>query len=109
VLEGPVRRAGDRVWILLALSETETSWVVWRDKITRQYDDLLGALDETVTRIAATVVGRVEDVSVVAARRKPPGNMSAFECLLRGIDHHRLGSVTDDNARQAVRWFDRAI
>jgi adenylate cyclase len=109
VLEGQVRRTGDRVWILLTLTETETSSVVWRDKILRPYDELLDALDETVTKIAATVVGRVEDVSVVVARRKPPENMSAFECLLRGIDHHRLGGVTDDNAREAVRWFDRAI
>jgi adenylate cyclase len=109
VLEGQVKRTGDRVWILLVLSDTETSSVVWRDKILRPYDELLDALDETVTKIAATVVGRVEDVSMVAARRKPPENMSAFECLLRGIDHHRLGGVTDDNAREAVRWLDRAI
>jgi tetratricopeptide (TPR) repeat protein len=46
---------------------------------------------------------------MVAARRRPPESIEAFECLLRGIDHHRLGGVTDDNAREAVRWFSRAI
>lgn len=35
--------------------------------------------------------------------------MTAFECLLRGMDHHRLGGVTDDNAREAVKWFTKAI
>jgi adenylate cyclase len=29
--------------------------------------------------------------------------------VLRGIDHHRLGGVTDDNAREAVKWFSKAI
>lgn len=35
--------------------------------------------------------------------------MSAYECHLRGLEFHRLGGVTDDNLREAVRWFDRAI
>ncbi|RWQ59653.1 hypothetical protein [Mesorhizobium sp.] len=46
---------------------------------------------------------------MVAARRKPPENVTAFDCLLRGLDHHRLGGVTDDNARQAVGWLSKAI
>jgi adenylate cyclase len=45
----------------------------------------------------------------MAARRKPPENMTAFDYLLRGLDHHRLGGVTDDNARQAVDWLTKAI
>jgi len=82
---------------------------VWSDKITRPFDEVLDLLDETVSKIAATVFGRVEDASMVAARRRPPQNMTAFECLLRGIDCHRLGGVTDDNVYEAIKWFDKAI
>jgi TolB-like protein len=109
VLAGQVRRLGDRVRISLTLSETETGSVVWSDKITRPFDELLDLLDETVSKIAATVFGRVEDAGMVAARRRPPQNMTAFECLLRGLDHHRLGGVTDDNVHEAIKWFDKAI
>jgi class 3 adenylate cyclase/TolB-like protein len=109
VLDGQVRRLGKSIRIGLTLSETEVGSVVWSDKINRPFEDLLDVLDETVPKIAATVVGRVEDASIVAARRRPPDNIEAFECLLRGIDHHRLGGVTDDNAREAVRWFSKAI
>jgi adenylate cyclase len=35
--------------------------------------------------------------------------MRLSSVLLRGIDHHRLGGVTDDNAREAVKWFTKAI
>jgi tetratricopeptide (TPR) repeat protein len=35
--------------------------------------------------------------------------MTAFEHLLRGVDYHRLGGVTDDNARAAVKCFTKAI
>jgi tetratricopeptide (TPR) repeat protein len=73
------------------------------------FEDLWDTLDEVVSKIAATVVGRMEDASIVAARRRPPDNIEAFECFLRGIDDHRLGGVTDENAREAIKWFGKAI
>jgi TolB-like protein len=109
VLDGQVRKFAKTIRIGLTLSETEAGSVIWSDKITRPFDDMLDVLDETVSKIAATVAGRMEDASIVAARRRPPDNIEAFECLLRGIDHHRLGGVTDENAREAASWFSKAI
>ena len=109
VLDGQVRKIGTNIRIGLTLSETEAGSVVWSDKIALPFEDLLDMLDLTVSKIAATVAGRMEDASMVAARRRPPDNIEAFECVLRGIDHHRLGGVTDDNAREAVKWFSKAI
>ena len=109
VLEGQVRRIGDSIRIVLTLSETESGTVVWCDKMTRNYADLVSLLDETTARIAATVAGRIQDAGMVALRRKAPSNMTAFECLLKGMDHHRLGGVTETHVREAVSWFDKAI
>ena len=109
VLEGQVRKIGERVSISLTLSETDQGTVVWSDKIHRSFDEILTLLDETAAKIAATVSGRMEDAAMVAVRRKLPENMTAFDCLLRGLDHHRLGGVTDDNAHQSVGWFTKAI
>jgi adenylate cyclase len=109
VLDGQVRRIGKTIRVSVTLSETEAGSVIWSDKVTRPFENLLDILDETVAKIAATVAGRIEDAGIVAARRRAPDNIQAFECLLRGIDHHRLGGVTDDNAREAVKWFSRAI
>jgi adenylate cyclase len=109
VLDGQVRKIGKNFRLGLTLSETEAGSVVWSDKIAHPFEDLWDMLDVTVSKIAATVAGRMEDASMVAARRRPPDNIEAFECVLRGIDHHRLGGVTDDNAREAVKWFSKAI
>lgn len=109
VLDGQVRKAGANIRIGLTLSETDVGSVVWSDKIVRPSEELWDALDETVSKIAATVVGRMEEASMIAIRRRPPENFEAFECLLRGIDHHRLGGVTDDNALEATKWFSKAI
>jgi hypothetical protein len=95
VLEGQVRKTEDSVRIGLTLSETEAGSVVWSDRITRPFGELLDVIDSTVSKIAATVAGRMDDASTVAARRRPPENITAFECLLRGLDHHKLSGVTD--------------
>jgi TolB-like protein/class 3 adenylate cyclase len=109
LLEGQVRQIADRIRVSMTLSDTDSGSVVWSDKIMRPFGELLVVLDEIVRRIAATVFGRLEDANMVLARRKAPQNMTALECLMRGIDHHRLGGVTPDNAREAVKWFTRAI
>lgn len=109
VLEGQIRKLGSTVRIVLTLSETEEGTVVWTDRLQRPFDELMDLLDEVTSRVAATVSGRVLENTMVAARRKAPENMSALECVFRGLEHHRLGSVTEDHSREAVRWFDRAI
>ena len=109
MLEGQLRKFRERVSIGLTLSETVQGAVVWSDKFQRSFEEILSLVDETAAKIAATVSGRMEEEEIVAARRKPAENMTAYDCLLRGLDHHRLGGVTDDNARQAIDWFTKAI
>ena len=103
-------RFGKTIRIGLTLSETEAGSVVWSHKIIRPFQDLLDVLDETVSKIAASVAGRMDDAS--RAGRLDESRLiiaEAFECYLRGIDHHRLGGVTDENAREAIKWFSKAI
>ena len=109
VLSGRLRRLGTRVRMTLALAETEDGRIVWNDRIERPFETLLDTLDEIVAHIAATVIGRLEEADIAAARRQRPDSMSAYECHLRGLEFHRLGGVTDENLIEAVKWFDRAI
>ncbi len=109
VLSGNLRRIGQRVRINLSLSETGEGRIVWNDRIERPFETLLETLDEIVAHVAATVMGRLEEADIVAARRQRPESMSAYECHLRGLEFHRLGGVTDENLVEAVKWFDRAI
>lgn len=107
VLDGQVRKIGERISVSLALSDTEHGTVVWSDKI--QLENILSLVDETAASIAATVFGRMEHAATIAARRKHPENMTAFDCLLRGLDHHRLGGVTEKSSVDAFNWFNKAI
>ncbi len=109
VLSGTVRQIGPGVRMSLSLSETDTGSVVWNDRLSQPFDELAERLDEVVSRIASTVLGRIEESDIAAARRLRPESMTAYEFHLRGLEYHRLGGVTDDNLRQAVNWFERAI
>lgn len=109
VLTGTIRQIGSQIRLSLSLSETETGGIVWSDRLNESLDDLIGRLDELVSRIASTVLGRIEESDIAAARRLKPESMTAYEFYLRGLGYHRLGGVLDENLREATRWFERAI
>ncbi len=88
VLSGNLRRMGARVRINLSLAETSEGRIVWSDRIERPFETLLDTLDEIVAHVAATVIGRLEEADIAAARRQRPESMSASECHLRGLGFH---------------------
>ncbi len=109
VLTGTIRQFGSQIRLSLSLSETDTGGVVWSDRRNESFESLVDRLDELVSRVASTVLGRIEENDIVAARRLKPESMTAYEFYLRGLEYHRLGGVLDENLRQATRWFERAI
>jgi adenylate cyclase len=109
VLSGNLRRRDAKIRINLSLAETEEGKIVWNDRVEQSFETLLDTLDDILAKIAATVIGRLEEADIAAARRKRPDSMSAYECHLRGLEFHRLGGVTDENLVEAIKWFDRAI
>jgi adenylate cyclase len=109
VLTGTIRQIASRLRLSLTLTETETGTVVWSDRLSQPFDELVEGLDKLVSHIASTVLGRIEDSDIVAARRLKPESMTAYEFYLRGLEYHRLGGITDENTRQAMHWFMRAI
>lgn len=82
---------------------------MWSDRIDRPFDEVMDLLDDITARIAATIVGRVEQTEIAATRLKRPEMMSAYEHYLRGVEFHRIAGISDKNAREAIAWFDRSI
>ena len=109
ILEGQVRRLGNQVRISVRLINVQSGEHLWAERFDRPFDELFDILDELVSHIVGTIVGRVEAADMAEARRKRPEDRTAYDYLLRGLEYHRLGGVTLDNVREAVKWFDRAI
>lgn len=108
-LEGSVRRFGDRLRITVQLCRTETGESVWADRFDCEMKEIFDVQDEIAARIVSTVVDRVETTRLAVAKRKRPNDLNAYECVLHGLEYHRLGGVTLEDARLAVEWFDKAI
>ena len=108
-LEGSVRKMGDRVRITSQLINTRTGDHVWADKYDRNLADLFAVQDELANSIVSIVAGKIERESLVAAKKKKPADMYAYDCLLRGLEHHRLGGVTQEDEEQALHWINMAI
>jgi len=82
VLEGSVRRSGDRVRINAQLIDAETGTHLWAERFDHYIDDLFVLQDEVTCRIAIAL--NVELVSAEASR--PVENPDVFDYILRGRD-----------------------
>jgi adenylate cyclase len=107
ILEGSVRKAGDRIRVTVQLIDAETDRHIWAERYDRQLEDIFAIQDEMTRAIVATLPGRVEAATHDRAKRKPTDNMAAYECVLTAkVLHHR--SIREANA-EAQRLLDRAI
>jgi adenylate cyclase len=107
VVEGSVRKAGNRVRITVQLIEAETDRHIWAERYDRELEDIFAIQDEVTAAIVATLPGRLEANARSRAERKPPANMAAYECVLEAkLLHHR--SAPEDNSR-ALNLICRAV
>ncbi len=100
VVEGSVRKAGNRVRITVKLIEAESDHHIWSERYDRELEDIFAIQDEVTSAIVATLPGRLEADVRNRAERKPPVSMAAYECVLEAkILHHR--AKLRDNTRAA--------
>jgi len=107
VVEGSVRKAGNRVRVTVQLIDGQLDHHIWAERYDRELEDIFALQDDVTAAIVATLTGRVEHATGQQVGRKPTENMTAYECVLAGkLLHHR--STAEDN-RKAQHLLDRAI
>jgi adenylate cyclase len=107
VLEGSVRKVGDRVRVTVQLIDAQTDRHIWAERYDRKLEDIFAIQDEVTGAIVATLPGRVEAATHERAKRKRTDNMAAYECVLAAkVLHHR--SQREANA-EALLLLDRAL
>jgi adenylate cyclase len=107
VIEGSVRKVGNRVRITVQLIDAERDRHVWAERYDRNLEDIFAIQDEVTSAIVATLPGRVEAASTERAARKLTDNMAAYECVLAAKTLHHRSNATDNAA--ALRLINRAI
>ena len=107
VVEGSVRKAGNRVRINVQLIDGLADRHVWAERYDRELEDIFALQDEITSAIVAMVPGRIEADNSDRARRIPTESMPAYECVLAAkVLHHKSNKL--DNA-EASKLLERAI
>jgi len=107
VLEGTVRKAGDRLRITAQLTSTEDGRLLWSQRYDRQLVDVLAIQDEIATTIVNTLRATMfADVSAHVPRRYTE-NIQAYGLYLKG--RYEWNKRTQEGVAAAIRYFERAI
>jgi adenylate cyclase len=107
VVEGSVRKAGNRVRITAQLVAAESGNHVWAERYDRDLEDIFAVQDEVARTIVATVAGRVDDAGAERTRRRPTSDMAAYDYLLRASSH--VYGYTRDDITKARSYIEKAI
>ena len=106
LVEGSVRRLGERVRITTQLIDARTGNQVWAERYDRPMADLFALQDEVVRTIVGTLVGRVYVSAAEHLRHRPPSNPAAYDLTMRA---NWLAWDQASTRAEAKRCFERAI
>jgi adenylate cyclase len=109
IVEGSVRKAGNRVRVTAQLIEVVTGHHVWAERYDRNLEDIFDVQDEITETIVSTLAGRIEAAGIERAKRKNTENMVAYDYLLRGLDFYKSGRITREETVHAVEMFTKAV
>jgi adenylate cyclase len=107
VLEGSVRRSGNRVRINAQLIDATNSNHLWAQRFDRNLEDLFSVQDEVTQSIVAVLPERVQAAAFEAASRKTSNSLDAYDHLLRGKYCHHLETLEANGEAEA--HFDRSM
>jgi TolB-like protein/class 3 adenylate cyclase len=102
VLEGSVRRSGDRVRVTAQLVEAETGNHVWAERYDRDLADIFAVQDEITERVVAAIEPELYAAEQVRSQSKPPDSLDAWECVIRALSLIGQGTRDENTAAEAL-------
>ncbi|MGB5659786.1 MAG: protein kinase [Thermoanaerobaculia bacterium] len=97
VLQGSVQTAGDKIRLTAQLSDTRDGRQLWGESYDRDLtaSDLFSLQDELTGEVLSAIAGSygaLFQAELAQARRKPPANLDAYDCVLRVYDYLQIHS-----------------
>jgi len=107
VLEGSVRKAGERIRIATQLIETEAAAHLWADKFDGSVADVFDVQDQITTEVVGAIEPSVRKAEIERAKRKRPDDLTAYDLYLRALAH--MHEVTPEGRIAALGLIDQAL
>jgi TolB-like protein/class 3 adenylate cyclase/Tfp pilus assembly protein PilF len=107
VLEGSVRKAGNRVRITGQLINASTGAHLWADRFDGELANIFDLQDRVAASVVGTIAPKLEQAEIERAKRKPTESLDAYDYFLRGMAaFHQL---TKPGNEEALALFSRVI
>ena len=106
VLEGSVRRDGQRVRIIAQLIDASTNAHLWADRFDGALEDIFDLQDQVTTSVVGAIAPKLEQAEIERAKRKPTESLDAYDYYLRGMES--FYQYTQESISEAMRLFSRA-
>ena len=107
VLEGSVRKAGNRLRITSQLIDAGTGGHLGADRFDGGLEDIFDLQDQVTMRVMALIAPSIEQAEIARAIRKPTSNFDAYDYFLRGMAN--LYKSTKEGVESALRDYSKAI
>jgi TolB-like protein len=107
VVEGSVRKSGDRVRITAQLNDVATGSHLWAERYDREIADVFAVQDEITENIVAAIEPKLYAAESFRAQRKPPDSMDAWDLVMRALSHYWRVTREDNVVAQAL--LEKAI
>ena len=107
VLEGSVRRGGTRLRVTVQLIDAQMGNHVWAARYDRDLTDIFEIQDDITEHVVAAIEPELYAAEHIRSRRKTPGNLDAWECVINALSCIGQGTRAGDLEAEAFCW--RAI
>jgi adenylate cyclase len=107
VLEGSLRKAGNRIRVTAQLVDAETGKHVWAERFDRDLADIFAVQDEITEAVTIAIAPAIAEAELQRALRRVPGSLDAWAAYQRGLWH--LGKFTHEDNALAEKFFRDAI
>jgi len=107
VLEGSIRKAGDRLRITAQLVDAELGTSLWADRFEGGLLDIFDLQDRVTSRVAGAIAPRLEAAEIERVKSKPTANLDAYDHYLRGVAG--LHKWTREGNDEALAQFYQAM
>ncbi len=107
VVEGSVRKEGERVRITAQLNDVATGSHVWAERYDRQLADVFAVQDEITSAVVTSIEPQLYAAEHLHARRRPPDSLDAWGLVMRALSC--FWRLTREDNRLAQNLLERAI
>ena len=107
VLEGSLRKAGNRIRVTAQLVEAETGNHLWAERYDRDLADIFAVQDEITHAVTIAIAPAIAEAELHRALRKAPGSLDAWAAYQRGLWH--LGKFAREDNALAEKFFREVV